>query len=172
MPTEEEKRVIKERKLGLRVVDEGGRIDSGSCYYLYPPDDRWNGWDKLLVETAEIIAAASRPGKTLHLLGDVVDVRSGTFMKGFGYGRVTGHPTSVARAPLYGNEDAAAIVGWVKREIHRLVPTNHVVVSVNIGAAQAAEPSGFARCCAYLSYIFCCCRPGYALVDDDEIDLR
>ena len=36
MPTKEEKLAIEQQKMGVRVVDSGGEVISGSYYLLYP----------------------------------------------------------------------------------------------------------------------------------------
>jgi hypothetical protein len=169
MPTKDQRKAIEDNRLGLRIVDDGKEFNSGSCYYLFPVTD---DWDKRLFDTCKTFENASTPGKTLHLLGNLIDVVSGEFSSGgFSYGRVMGKPVSLAKASMLGNESADAIAGWVLRQITSLVPKMHVSSPPTSGAT-ASQPSVFAWCCTNVAYLFKCCLPGYARLDTDDVDLR
>lgn len=168
MPKKELKTIIEEQRLGLRLVDEGGKVDSGSCYYLFPVGD---DWDSRLRRTCKIYKSASRPEKKLHLLGGLTEVVSGEFDGSFAYGRVTGRPESLASVSMYGNESEDSIEKWVLAKITERVPKVRAMPSVE--APTLDEPSAFASCCSTIAHVFTCCLPGYARLDDDlDIDLR
>lgn len=164
MPNEAQRQAIENNRLGLRIVDDGGKFDSGSCYYLFPVDD---DWDAELLGTCRVYASAAAPNKKLHLLGKLNLVESGKFKGTLTYGRLTGKPESIAAVSLYGGETDESIARWVLKEITSLVPSIGVVTPVT-NAAVANQPSAFATCCTSIAYIFTCCLPGYALLADDS----
>lgn len=172
MPTAEQRQAIEANRLALRIVDEGTEVNSGSCYYLYPVKD---DWDKRLINTCATYCKASRTGKALYLLADLIDVRSGQFSnETFEHGRVTGNPRIVAKAEMYGTETPENIARWALRGITSLVPKIQVS-SPPTSVATASEPSAFASCCTQIAYLFTCCfQKEYSQVanEADDTDFR
>jgi len=173
VPTPDQKRVIEELQLGLRIVDENGTLLSGSLYLLFPVE---GDWDARLQRTAEIVKAAAAPGKTLYLLRDcgtcALTSADGFDGGSFAYGRTAASgPVEIARASLYGNEEVVTVKNWILRGITQRVPTQAVALTIAPTVAATPQASAFASCINGLAYIFSCCKPGYAQVDDEELDL-
>lgn len=171
MPTTEQKAVIENLQLGLRVVEDNGTVLSGSLYFLFPVGA---DWDARLKGTAEIVKAASKPGKALYLLqgcGSCAVSADSFDGKSFPYGRIAGGGISIMdRANLYGNETVESLMAWVLRGVTKGIPREVVAVSI-ADTPIPAQPSAFATCVNTLAYIFSCCKPGYAQVTEDELDL-
>lgn len=159
--------------MGVRVVDDGADVLSGSYYMLYPVGA---DWDARLAATCRIIAAASRPNKRLHFLVHTAGGVSGTFesegQNSFNYGRMMGSRTeSAANAGLYGTESAEAIRGFILRNIAELSPAEQAM-AVPIAGPPSGLAAAFSSCCTQLAYLFSCCSPSYRrLREEDEFDL-
>lgn len=176
MPSDAERRAIEDNKLGLRVLDPGGNLLSGSFYMLFPVE---GDWEARLTRTCQIIAKASRPEKRLHMLRNCPGAVSGEFGEpgdpSLKYGRlVSREASSISNAGLWGVETAEDIRGFVMRGIRSQIPREQVV---DMGAAATEEAGitlpSFTDCCRRLAYLFTCCNPNYQRLDeeDDELDL-
>ena len=176
MPTKEEKLAIEQQKMGVRVVDSGGEVISGSYYLLYPVNA---DWDARLLRTCGVIAAASKPEKRLHVLINTPGVSSGTFGEAdnptFDYGRLVGcGASSLADAGLFGSEKAEDIRGFILRQVASLAvrqPATSTVTQPATGSGGLA--AAFSACCTQIAYVFSCCSPSYRQLaeDSDEVDL-
>ena len=166
-------RMVEEQAMGVRVVDDGGTVISGSYYLLYPVEA---DWPARLAATCRIISAASQPGKRLHFLINTPGVVSGTFKSDgqatLNYGRLVGNDAqSVADAGLYGTENPEAIRGFIIRNITIRAPAQRINPAPDVGPPNAAV-AAFSSCCTQIAWLFSCCNPAYRrLREEDEFDL-